>query len=1800
MGFKVATVGILFFFLSVSVIQGQNNRAVTYTSTQICALAGSTVDIRCSYTYPSGGNDPATTVTEKLWFTKGGDFAPVDLTTDAEYAGRVQYSSTDKDCTLRITDLRESDSAVYKFMFITHQPDGRFIGSPGVTLSVTALQVRSKVFKPSVSSVHAELSCESTCQLPGPPTYFWYISGKSSIKGQTKEGKTYETNFYYKDSFACAIRGFEEFASRPECAHNRYCNIVSYNKRSICAFKGSSVDISCSYYGYELGLYLEFKFWFSPGRSHQWQNPSQPEDLTGDPRYAGRVQFKVSGRVATERGLATLSINDLRESDSAEYRFKFKAQRFEWQTDLPGTTLTVAAPRVQVTKAVVQQSVTEAELRCQSSCSPAGRLSYVWFKNGEIVKGVTYSYRGQFHLEDIISCAFKGYENHRSPSVYAPKLPSVSARPSADVAEGSSVTLTCSSDANPAAKYTWYKENGNPDLKPLSNKPQLVLSSVQSSDSGQYYCTAENELGRRTSGYIFISVKYAPKLPSVSVSPSAEIVEGSSVTLTCSSDANPAAKYTWYKKNGNPNLKPLSTEPQLVFSSIQSSDSGQYYCTAENELGRRTSESISIDVKYAPKLPSVSVSPSAEIVEGSSVTLTCSSDANPAAKYTWYKKNQNLPQGPEGIYHFTSISSEDRGLYYCKSENQYGWISSDSLFIDVLYAPKLPSVSVSPSAEIMEGWSVTLTCSSDANPAAKYTWYKEDQTLHHGQEGIHHFTSISSEDRGFYYCKSENQHGRIKSSGRFIDVQYAPKLPSVSVSPSAEIVEGSSVTLTCSSDANPAANYTWYKENQTLHHGPENIYPFPNISLKDSGIYYCKSENKYGKNNSTAVHIDVQYAPKLPSVSVSPSAEIVEGSSVTLTCSSDANPAANYTWYKKTINPRRLSEGPQLVFSSIQSSDSGQYYCTAENELGRRTSNDFTMDVKYAPRVPSVSVNPSGKITEGSSVTLTCSSDANPAAKKTWYMENQKVLQGSDGVYQFMSISSEDRGKYYCTSENQHGRINSSSIFIDVQYAPKLPSVSVSPSAEIVEGSSVTLTCSSDANPAAKYTWYKENQTLHHGPENIYPFPNISLKDSGIYYCKSENKYGKNNSTAVHIDVQYAPKLPSVSVSPSAEIVEGSSVTLTCSSDANPAAKYTWYKKTINPRPLSEEPQLVFSSIQSSDSGQYYCTAENELGRRTSNDFTMDVKYSPRVPSVSVNPSGKIMEGSSVTLTCSSDANPAAKKTWYMENQKVLQGSDGVYQFMSISSEDRGKYYCTSENQHGRINSSSIFIDVQYAPKLPSVSVSPSAEIVEGSSVTLTCSSDANPAAKYTWYKKTINPRPLSEEPQLVFSSIQSSDSGQYYCTAENELGRRTSNDFTMDVKYAPRVPSVSVNPSGKIMEGSSVTLTCSSDAKPAAKKTWYMENQKVLQGSDGVYQFMSISSEDRGKYYCTSENQHGRINSSSIFIDVQYAPKLPSVSVSPSAEIVEGSSVTLTCSSDANPAAKYTWYKKTINPRRLSEEPQLVFSSIQSSDSGQYYCTAENELGRRTSNDFTMDVKYAPRVPSVSVNPSGKIMEGSSVTLTCSSDANPAAKKTWYMENQKVLQGSDGVYQFMSISSEDRGKYYCTSENQHGRINSSSIFIDVQYAPKLPSVSVSPSAEIVEGSSVTLTCSSDANPAANYTWYKEDEDSPKASGHIFTITDITAEHSGNYYCEVQNTRGRHNSTLHLIVVADKSTMIITIISLTLVVMLILLLLFCLWIRKKKTLSCTSEPNEPKETPELVQNKSAAETEDTKEEEEMV
>nr|XP_033945003.1 B-cell receptor CD22-like [Pseudochaenichthys georgianus] len=571
MGPSAATGGFVVFFLSVSVVQSRKG----YISVEMCAVRGSTVDIRCSYRAPSTRKRSSVSVKNVLWFTDTQEEGPVDLSSDSEYAGRVKYYCDKTTCTLRISDLRESDSAEYKFKF-KDRPSKRFTQS-GVTLSVTAPDVQVQVSRLYISWV--ELQCRSSCHLPDRPSFLWYKNGQK-IREETSS--SYSDYFLPADSYSCAVRGHEDFPAPSVCVNSQTCNRVTYTERSICAPEGSSVDISCTYSSSDC---ITSKFWFSPERSHQGQIPSQPEDLSEDSQYAGRVQI-----LETWRGRSTLRISDLRDSDSAQYLFTFKTPRFEWRSDLPGTSLTVTALQVQVIRVTEHQFSTYAELQCRSSCSPAAGL-YVWFKNLQRnTTEETSNYADFFYSGDNISCAFKGHEASRSPSLYAPKPPSVSVSASAETEEGSAVTLTCSSDANPAANYTWYKRDGN--VISLNKGPRLVFSSIQASDSAEYFCSAENELGR-ISKHVFINVKYAPKPPSVSVSASAEREEGSAVTLTCSSDANPAASYTWYKRDED---SPKASGQVFTITDFRAEHSGSYSCGAQNKLGRSNSAFHQIDV----------------------------------------------------------------------------------------------------------------------------------------------------------------------------------------------------------------------------------------------------------------------------------------------------------------------------------------------------------------------------------------------------------------------------------------------------------------------------------------------------------------------------------------------------------------------------------------------------------------------------------------------------------------------------------------------------------------------------------------------------------------------------------------------------------------------------------------------------------------------------------------------------------------------------------------------------------------------------------------------------------------------------------------------------------------------------------------------------------------------------------------------------------------------------------------------------------------------------------------------------
>ena len=130
-------------FFCFTALKGNGDWAVRYTTSNVCALRGSTVNISCAYEYPYELQYRSAPV-ERLWFTEETN-QPDGLLGDAAYAGRIEHSceeiicsvsSCQGKCTLIIKDLRYTDSVWYKFRFRTNQTDGGFTGRPGVELSV--------------------------------------------------------------------------------------------------------------------------------------------------------------------------------------------------------------------------------------------------------------------------------------------------------------------------------------------------------------------------------------------------------------------------------------------------------------------------------------------------------------------------------------------------------------------------------------------------------------------------------------------------------------------------------------------------------------------------------------------------------------------------------------------------------------------------------------------------------------------------------------------------------------------------------------------------------------------------------------------------------------------------------------------------------------------------------------------------------------------------------------------------------------------------------------------------------------------------------------------------------------------------------------------------------------------------------------------------------------------------------------------------------------------------------------------------------------------------------------------------------------------------------------------------------------------------------------------------------------------------------------------------------------------------------------------------------------------------------
>uniref|UniRef100_A0A672J0Q7 Ig-like domain-containing protein n=1 Tax=Salarias fasciatus TaxID=181472 RepID=A0A672J0Q7_SALFA len=162
---------------------------------------------------------------------------------------------------------------------------------------------------------------------------------------------------------------------------------------------------------------------------------------------------------------------------------------------------------------------------------------------------------------------------------------------------------------------------------------------------------------------------------------------------------------------------------------------------------------------------------------------------------------------------------------------------------------------------------------------------------------------------------------------------FPPTAPisNVTINPETQkLVEGKdSLRLSCSSSGSPLS-FLWMKDGSEITASDRvqitdggRLLSIANVTRDDQGSYTCKVSNPVNSDTSDPANVTVSYGPEKVKLTPPAGTDHAVGSDITMVCSADSRPPAQFTWF---LNGSQLRDiGSELKLVDVQENQSGSY-----------------------------------------------------------------------------------------------------------------------------------------------------------------------------------------------------------------------------------------------------------------------------------------------------------------------------------------------------------------------------------------------------------------------------------------------------------------------------------------------------------------------------------------------------------------------------------------------------------------------------------------------------------------------------------------------------------------------------------------------------------------------------------------------------------------------------------------------------------------------------------------------------------
>ncbi|XP_031568095.1 immunoglobulin superfamily member 10-like [Actinia tenebrosa] len=780
--------------------------------------------------------------------------------------------------------------------------------------------------------------------------------------------------------------------------------------------------------------------------------------------------------------------------------------------------------------------------------------------------------------------------------------------------------------------------------------------------------------------------------------------------------------------------------------------------------------------------PLVDFSPKATLVNVTDlVNLYCNATGKPQPNIIWKKADDpSEVLAPSSSWFNLSVTGPSvQGLYMCIANNSFG-TNNKTFFVEVQFKPKIQYISMDQIHP--EGARVSLYCNASGNPIPNIAWEATGNTMTSGQgNATLKLANISKADTGEYNCTAKNILGMTSKKTR-LTVQYRPVETTLTADPGTDVILGRKLVLNCTSSALPKANqFHFYRNGSFLKNVTDGLLSVDNITSTKSGEYKCIPSNTLGDGDPATVMINVLEPPVL-SESLK-NRTINESETLELRCKAKGNPLPVVTWTK---NSKFLSHNDTYKKENTSRNDAGVYRCTANNSIGEPVYSEATVIVNYAPEV---TINKSKQtVNETHSASLDCQASGKPAPRVQWFKENVSI--GNESVTLLTNVTWKDAGKYVCKAYNLLG-IKSATTELIVQYSPINTKLTTHTGEfKVAVNDTLILNCSAQAFPPAnQFTFSSNKTTLQSSPKSTFIIKKPMLFPDEEYTCIPENIMGSGPPSSINISYL---EQPSFRQQPETNITvnEAETIKLVCLVRGKPKPNVTWTRDGVY-NVIGTGEEFIKNNTNSSDAGQYNCTASNGVGRILSASFSVEVNYKPINTRLSITGRRGITINESLTLNCSAQSNPPPHIFSFQVNGSKANHTPSESTF--VIKKDRAfydeSYTCIATNLLGGGEKSDSLIITMLEP--PTICTGPkNVTVNETEAITLKCQARGKPPPKITWTKGSSTDI-LSTNDTYSKARAETCDAGVYRCTASNGVKTPVSAQFSVTIKSFPLAPEI-------------------------------------------------------------------------------------------------------------------------------------------------------------------------------------------------------------------------------------------------------------------------------------------------------------------------------------------------------------------------------------------------------------------------